>query len=178
MLPWKPQVSGSNDLVVSATLDAATRRFVEAGGRALVIPRGVLFTFAAAPGLAAVERRDELDGNWVSNFPWLDAKSAAFKDVAVGTITGAEAAAATPRRLLTGVPDSAWASGDVLAGNFYGWLNNSHAVTAQFRLGKGKVIVSSFDVEQYGKDLFTTRLVDGLIRYLASDACAPVTELP
>jgi hypothetical protein len=178
MLPWKAQAGASNGVVVSATLDAETRRFVEAGGRALVIARGVLFTFAATPGLAAVERRDELDGNWVSNFPWVDAGSAAFKDVAVGHITGAEASAATPRRLLAGVPDAAWASGDVLAGNFYGWLNDSHAVTAQLRLGKGKVILTTFDVEQYGKDLFTTRLVDGLIRYLASDACAPKTELP
>ncbi len=178
MLPWKAQAPASGGVVVSATLDAGMRRFVEAGGRALVIARGVLFTFAAAPGLAAVERRDELDGNWVSNFPWVDAGSAAFKDAAVEHITGAEAAAATPRRLLDGVPDAAWTNSDVLAGNFYGWLNDSHAVAAQFRLGKGKVIVTTFDVEQYGKDLFTTRLVDGLVRYLSSDACAPKTELP
>ena len=66
----------------------------------------------------------------------------------------------------------------MLAGNFYGWLNSNHAVVAQFRLGTGKVIVSTFEVERYGKDLFATRLVDGLIRYLASDDCAPTTVLP
>ena len=43
-------------------------------------------------------------------------------------------------------------------------------------MGKGKVIVSTFDIDGYGKDLFATRVVDGLIRYLASDECAPKTE--
>ena len=76
-----------------------------------------------------------------------------------------------------GVPEAAWAIGDVLAGNFYGWLNDSHAVVAQFRLGTGKVIVSTFDIDRYGKDLFATRVVDGLIRYLASADCSPTTEL-
>ncbi len=176
-LPWKPATPKASDVVVTAVLDAEVRRFVESGGTVLVFPRGVMGTFAAAPGLSAVDRRDELDGNWVSNFPWINARSPAFTDVAVSTITGAEAAGATPRRLIAGVPDAAWSAGDVLAGNFYGWLNSSHAVVAQFRLGSGKVIVSTFDIERYGKDLFATRLVDGLIRYIASDECAPTTVL-
>jgi Glycosyl hydrolases family 2, sugar binding domain/Glycosyl hydrolases family 2 len=177
MLPWKPRPATASDVVVTAVFDAEMRTFVENGGKVLVVPRGVLGTFAAAPGLSAVDRRDELDGNWVSNFPWVDAKSAVFKDAAVSTITGAEAAGATPRRLIAGVPEAAWAAGDVLAGNFYGWLNSSHAVVAQFRLGKGKVIVSTFDIDRYGNDLFATRLMDGLIRYLASNDCSPTTEL-
>ena len=176
-LPWKTRAATVSDVVVTAVFDAEMRRFAEDGGKVLVIPRGVLGTFAAAPGLSAVDRRDELDGNWVSNFPWIDAKSAAFRDVAVSTITGAEAAGATPRRLVAGVPDAAWSAGDVLAGNFYGWLNSSHAVVAQFRVGKGKVVVSTFDIDRYGKDLFATRVVDGLIRYLASADCSPTTVL-
>jgi Glycosyl hydrolases family 2, sugar binding domain/Glycosyl hydrolases family 2 len=176
-LPWKPRPATASDVVVTAAFDAEMRRFVENSGKVLVVPRGVLGTFAAAPGLSAVDRRDELDGNWVSNFPWVNAKSAAFRDAAVTTITGGEASGATPRRLIAGVPDAAWAAGDVLAGNFYGWLNSSHAVVAQFRLAKGKVIVSTFDIDRYGKDLFATRVLDGLIRYLASDECAPKTEL-
>jgi Glycosyl hydrolases family 2, sugar binding domain/Glycosyl hydrolases family 2 len=177
VLPWKAGTAKPSDVVVTAVFDAEMRRFAESGGKVLVIPRGVLGTFAAAPGLSAVDRRDELDGNWVSNFPWLNAKSAAFRDVAISTIAGAEAAGATPRRLIAGVPEAAWSAGDVLAGNFYGWLNNSHAIVAQFRVGSGKVIVSTFDIDRYGKDLFATRVVDGLVRYLASNECAPTTVL-
>ena len=97
--------------------------------------------------------------------------------MAVSTITGAEAAGATPRRLVAGVPDAAWSAGDVLAGNFYGWLNSSHAVVAQFRVGKGKVVVSTFDIDRYGTDLFATRVVDGLILFLVSADCSPTTVL-
>ena len=177
MLPWTAGPLKPGATLVSATLDAEVRQFVEAGGRALIVPRGVLFTFAATPELSAVARRGELDGNWVSNFPWVDPKSPPFAAVAVGPVTGAEATAATPRYLLSGVPPQAWRSGDVLAGEFYGWLNDNHAVTAQFTLGRGKVVVSTFDVTAYGRDPFTTRLVNGLIDYLSSDACQPQTIL-
>ena len=177
MLPWKAGGLTPGTTVVSATLDAEVRRFVEAGGRALIVPRGVLFTFAATPTLSAVARRNELDGNWVSNFPWVNPQSPPFAAVAVGPITGGEAAAATPRWLLAGVPESAWRAGDVLAGEFYGWLNDNHAVTAQFTLGKGTVVISTFDTGAYGKDPFTTRLVNGLIDYVGSDRCHPRTEL-
>jgi Glycosyl hydrolases family 2/Glycosyl hydrolases family 2, sugar binding domain len=176
-LPWKNGPLAAGVVVVSATLDAEVRQFVEAGGRALIVPRGVLFTFAATPGLSAVARRGELDGNWVSNFPWVNPKSPPFAAVAVGPISGGEAAAATPRYLLSGVSPAAWQSGDVLAGEFFGWLNDNHAVTAQFTLGNGKVIVSTFDVAAYGHDPFTTRLVNGLIQYLGSDSCQPKTRL-
>jgi hypothetical protein len=39
------------------------------------------------------------------------------------------------------------------------------------------VIVSTFDIDRYGKDLFATRVLDGLIRYLVSGECAPSTVL-
>jgi hypothetical protein len=60
---------------------------------------------------------------------------------------------------------------------FFGWLNENHAVTAQFTLGQGKVIVTTFDVGHYGDDAFTANLFNGLLSYLASDACQPGTRL-
>jgi hypothetical protein len=118
-----------------------------------------------------------LDGNWVSNFPWMLPSHPSARLAAVSPITGLEAAAATPRWLLEGVPQSAWSAGDVLAGMFFGWLNENHAVTAQFTLGQGKVLVTTFDASHYGDDPFTTNLMNGLLSYLASDACQPKTGL-
>ena len=83
---------------------------------------------------------------------------------------------ATPRWLLEGVPQSAWQSGDVLAGMFFGWLNDNHAVTAQFTLGKGKVLVTTFDPGHYADDPFTRQpvqraaFVSGQRRVPAPDA--------
>jgi Glycosyl hydrolases family 2, sugar binding domain/Glycosyl hydrolases family 2 len=176
-LPWKAGALKAGSLVVTSALDAEVRTFVAAGGRALVVPRGVLFTFAATPTLSASARHGVLDGNWVSNFPWIAPSHPSASSAAVTPITGLEAAAATPRWLIEGVPQSAWQSGDVLAGMFFGWLNENHAVTAQFMLGQGKVIVTTFDVGHYADDPFTANLFNGLLSYLASDACQPKTAL-
>ncbi len=176
-LPWKPGAMTSGSVVVTSALDAEVRRFVEAGGRALVVPRGVIFTFASTPTLSATPRNGVLDGNWVSNFPWIAPSHASAAAAVVSPITGLEAASATPRWLLEGVPQSAWQSGDVLAGMFFGWLNDNHAVTAQFTLGKGKVLATTFDLSHYSDDPFTTNLFNGLLSYLVSDACQPKTPL-
>ena len=66
----------------------------------------------------------------------------------------------------------------MLSGVFYGWLNNNHATTVQYRVGKGKVLFTTFDTSAYGKDLFVTHLVHRLAQYVASERCAPATELP
>ena len=71
-----------------------------------------------------------------------------------------------------------WRQGDVLSGVFYGWLNNNHATTVQYKLGKGKVIFTTLDTSAYGKDLFVTHLVHRLVEYVRSDRCAPASTLP
>jgi hypothetical protein len=137
----------------------------------------VLFALAEAPGLTLAERRGELDGNWVSNFPWMHAASPAFAGVAVTRVTGFEATAATPRTLLAGVSEAAWRQGDVLSGMFFGWINDNHATTVQYRVGKGKVVFTTFDTTTYGTDPFTTNLVNQLVSYVRGPQCAPATEL-
>ena len=72
---------------------------------------------------------------------------------------------------------AAWKSGDVLSGVFYGWLNQNHATTVQYKVGKGKVIFTTFDTSAYGKDLFVTHLVHRLVQYVKGDAFAPASEL-
>ena len=177
-LPWKVGAPAAGGTVVASVFDAQVRAHVEAGGSAVVIGSKVLFGTVEAPRLTIVERRNELDGNWVTNFTWLHAASPLFDTLGLTRVTGFEAAAATPRTLIDGVAPEAWRQGDVLSGVFYGWLNNSHATTVQYRVGKGKVVFTTFDTSAYGKDLFVTHLVHRLADYVASDRCAPATELP
>ena len=177
-LPWKAGPLTPGATVVAGVLDAALRTHVELGGTAVVVLSKVIGALSAAPGLAVVERRDELDGNWVSNFPWLHVESPAFRGVGLSRVTGFEAASATPRALIAGVAPAAWQQGDVLSGMFFGWLNENHATTVQYRLGKGRVILTTFDLSQYGRDPFATDLLHSLLEYVKSDKCAPSTELP
>ena len=177
-LPWKPGPFTPGGLVVASVFDAQVRAHVEAGGHAVVVASKVLFGTVEAPRLSIVERRNELDGNWVTNFTWVQTGSPLFDGLALTRVTGFEAAAATPRTLIDGVAPEAWRQGDVLSGVFYGWLNNNHATTVQYRVGKGKVLFTTFDTSAYGKDLFVTHLVHRLAQYVASERCAPATELP
>jgi hypothetical protein len=176
-LPWKAATASGTGTVVASVFDPQVRRHVEAGGTALVIASRVLFALVEAPGLRLVERRGEMDGNWVSNFPWMHVESPAFQGVGLTRISGFEARAATPRALIAGVPEESWRQGDVLSGMFFGWINENHATTVQFKLGKGKVVFTTFDASSYGTDPFTTHLVNKLVSYVGSDACAPVGEL-
>ena len=176
-LPWKTGTVASGATVVSSVFDAEMRAHVEAGGLAVVVASKVLFGVVEAPGLDIVERRGELDGNWVTNFTWLHTGSPLFSGLGLTRVSGFEAAAATPRTLIDGVAPDAWRQGDVLSGVFYGWLNQNHATTVQYRVGKGKVVFTTFDTSAYGKDLFVTHLVHRLVQYVKSDQCAPASEL-
>ncbi|HEX7087495.1 MAG TPA: hypothetical protein VF198_14115 [Vicinamibacterales bacterium] len=176
-LPWRRGVPDGRGTVVSSVFDAQVREHVEAGGTAVVLLTRLLGAVVAAPGLGVVERRGELDGNWVSNFPWMHAASPAFASAGISNITGFEAAAATPRALIAGVDERAWRQGDVLSGMFFGWINDNHATTVQYRVGRGKVILTTFDSSAYGRDPFTTHLVNGLVTYVRSPQCAPATAL-
>ena len=176
-LRWSAGAPGAGDTLVASVLDAQVRAHVEAGGTAVVAASRVLFGLVEAPGLSVVERRGELDGNWVSNFTWLHLDSPLFSGLGVTRVTGFEAAAATPRTLIGGVKPEAWRGGDVLSGVFFGWVNENHATTVQYRAGKGKLVITTLDTSAYGKDLFVTHLVHRLIEYVRSDRCAPATEL-
>jgi Glycosyl hydrolases family 2, sugar binding domain/Glycosyl hydrolases family 2 len=176
-LPWKAGALTPGATVVASVFDAEVRAHVEAGGTAVVAASKVLFGVVEAPGLSIVERRAELDGNWVTNFTWLHTASPLFAGLGLTRITGFEAAAATPRTLIDGVATDAWRQGDVLSGVFYGWLNQNHATTVQYKAGKGKVVFTTFDTASYGKDPFVTHLVHRLVEYVRSDKCAPASEL-
>jgi hypothetical protein len=177
-LPWKAGMLDGKSTVVASVFDAQLRRHVESGGTALVVLSRVLGALVEATGLTLADRRGDLDGNWVSNFPWMHAESPAFRAAAVSRITGFEARAATPRVLIAGVPEASWRQGDVLSGMFFGWINENHATTAQFKVGKGKVVFTTFDTSGYGSDPFTTHLVNGLVTYVGSPDCTPTGTIP
>ncbi len=70
-----------------------------------------------------------------------------------------------------------WRQGDVLSGVFYGWMNNNHATTVQYKVGKGKVVFTTLDAPATERTLFVTHLVHRLVEYVRSEKCAPASEL-
>ncbi|MFN2599443.1 MAG: hypothetical protein ABR563_19915, partial [Pyrinomonadaceae bacterium] len=118
----------------------------------------------------------DLDGNWVTNFNWVrDRAPSPFASVAFSKILGFESERVVPRFVIQGVPGGAY--DDVLAGVFYGWLNNNAALAVQARVGTGHLLVTTLRFDDYGRDPYATHLLDALVAYTSGPDCAPKLAL-
>jgi hypothetical protein len=64
--------------------------------------------------------------------------------------------------------------GYFLGGLVSGWVGHPAVHTVQFRYGKGKVIMTTFNIgESLGYDPVAAAMLHDLVDYLGSDACEP-----
>ncbi|HEX8183922.1 MAG TPA: glycoside hydrolase family 2 TIM barrel-domain containing protein [Blastocatellia bacterium] len=162
-------------LMISTALDDRVRQHLKSGGRAIILidskdalPEGGRLKVAQRAG-------SDLDGNWVTNFNWARPDAAPFSGVVITKLLGFEAVNTIPRFVIQGVRGEDYA--DVLAGIFYGWLNNNAALAVQVRAGKGKLFATTFRFDEYGSDPFASRLLDSIIRYASGQGFAPKINL-
>ena len=161
-------------LMIATTLDGAVEKHLQRGGRAIVIADSSE-VFPANASLKATPRAgSDLDGNWVTNFNWVRSDADPFREVAVTKILGFESQHVVPRYVIQGV--AAQNYDDVLAGVFYGWLNNNSALMVQLRAGKGAFLATTFRFNKYGEDPFATRLLEAMIDYVDRPGFSPRTE--
>ncbi|HUQ34085.1 MAG TPA: hypothetical protein VM095_18330, partial [Pyrinomonadaceae bacterium] len=157
-------------LVLASTLDDFVMEHLRKGGRAVILADSKEALPAAAP-VKVVPREGDLDGNWVTNFNWVRVNREPYSAVAINPILGFEGLKTVPRFVIQNVPGAAYA--DVLAGIFYGWINNNAALSVQMKAGAGKLILTTFRFDAYGRDPYATRLLDAMIRYVNSQNFAP-----
>lgn len=84
-----------------------------------------------------------------------------------------------PRQVITNLPlEDAAVQSDFLAGTLAGWVQHPGVFTIQFRYGKGRVIMTTFALEQAlpGNPVAVAMFHD-LLDYLTSEACQPKLEL-
>jgi hypothetical protein len=91
--------------------------------------------------------------------------------VAFTKILGFESERAVPRFVVEGVRGENY--DDVLSGITYGWLNSNEALAVQARAGAGRLLVTTFRFDDYGRDPYATRLLDSLIDYASGPDMAP-----
>ncbi|MBV9087389.1 MAG: hypothetical protein JOY79_07900, partial [Acidobacteriaceae bacterium] len=65
---------------------------------------------------------------------------------------------------------------DVLSGVTYAWLNKNSGLAVQLQAGPGKMLLTTFRFDQYGRDPYATHLLDALIRYVAGEQFRPRME--
>ena len=173
---FKAESVDAKSLLVATTIDAEVNRHLQNGGRALILANSKE-AFPASSSLKITPRAgSDLDGNWVTNFNWVNADTAPFSEVALTKILGFESETTTPRYVIQGIGSQDY--DDVLSGIFYGWLNNNAALAAQMRAGQGRVFITTFRFDAYGSDPYATRLLDAMIRYVAGQTFAPKINWP
>ncbi|MBV9610027.1 MAG: hypothetical protein JO187_10760, partial [Acidobacteria bacterium] len=144
------------------------------GGRVLLLadsedalPSDFLITVAKRAGT-------DLDGRWFSNFNWIRMSAEPFSAVAFTPILGFESSSVAPKYVLRNIPPGDFR--DVLSGVTYAWLNKNSGLAVQLQAGPGKMLLTTFRFDQYGRDPYATHLLDALIRYVAGEQFRPRME--
>ena len=93
-----------------------------------------------------INSREEewLDGNWATNMNWLRDYNPLFDGISFGKTFGFEIAQTVPRRVMTEIPSENF--DDVLSGMFVGWLHRNSAYVLQMNVGRGKLILCTFQL--------------------------------
>jgi hypothetical protein len=173
-------ISGTNAdseqaVMIAIKLDDRVRRHLEKGGRAIILA-GAKDALPEGANLKVVPRAgSDLDGNWVTNFNWVNPSAAPFNEVGFTKLLGFEAAGVIPQFIIQGARGPEY--DDVLSGIFYGWLNNNAALAVQAQVGGGKAFVTTYRFAEYGNDPYATRLLDAIIRYAGGAQFAPKLKL-
>ena len=102
-------------------------------------------------------------GDWVGNFPWLR-RDGAFAHLPGGPLLDLSFARVIPHQVLT--HQRSWEfRGRVQAGTVVGWVHRPAAFVIEKRLGRGKLVISTFRLmrDPFDADPVATALWDGLI---------------
>ncbi len=150
---YTPGVEGALRVVTHLTDE--TRRYVQAGGRALLCTsqEGVI------PGLAGLEvaaREGTVwTGDWASSFGWVRPGLTRLGGPLIDFVWRG----AIARHIITGA-----SVGDMLAGLFVGWVHLPAAFAVRIRVGQGMLTVATFPVLPPDNAPARTVLLHDLIR--------------
>ncbi len=143
-------------------------RWVREGGKLLFL------SGAASPFFWAQGRGGTYGGSWLTSFSWL--KPEVHPRLQVDNPLGLPYMRVMPERTILGLPvEDRAVQGDFLAGQVSGWVGHPAVHTVRFRYGKGKVIMTTFNIAAAaGEDPVATAMLHDLVDHLASEACEPL----
>lgn len=163
------QFSADSRVAVTTYPNAELLRWVRQGGSLLYISRG------PGPFFWAQGRTGAYSGNWMSSFSWLRPEIHRRLGAAPNPL-GLPFMYVMPQRTILGLPvEDRGVQDDFLAGMIVGWVRHPSVHTVQFRYGQGRVIMTTFALEEGLRlaDPVAIALCHDLIDHLVSDACQP-----
>ncbi len=164
-------------VILTDKLDQQTQGWLNAGRRVIVLADSKEALADGLPiKLTPRNGATGYDGNWVTNFNWVNVNQAPFNAVAFDKLLGFEAEAVTPKFVIEGVKAENY--DDVLSGIFLGWVNKNAALVLRAQVGAGRALITTFRLaESYGKDEYARHLLDAMIKLAGSEAFAPQLKL-
>jgi hypothetical protein len=178
---------GRAELMVSSDLGDDVGRFVEAGGKALVLARSrsaipagrrldrpVTIRGRAMPDPSAPDRRSPWDGDWVTSWSWI--LPGALGDLPDRNPLDFAYREVLPDHVLDGYDPSAHLD-EVVAGMFSGWVHAPAALVWRFAQGRGKLTLTTFRVAPE-RGPVATALLEGLIQLASSEPGSIDTAQP
>ena len=162
------KLAPDTDIVVTTFPTAELLSWVRDGGDMLFICQG------SSPFFWAHGRGGAYSGNWMTSFSWLrpDAHS---RLGAVSSPLGLPFMRVMPKLTILGIPaEDPAVQPDLLAGMVSGWVGHPSVHTAQFRYGRGRVVMTTFALEEaLATEPVAVAMLHDLVEYLASEACRP-----
>ncbi|MDX2163424.1 MAG: glycoside hydrolase family 2 TIM barrel-domain containing protein [bacterium] len=161
---------GDARLLVADHASREMLAWVRAGGDLLLISTG------ANPFFWQQARGGVYGGSWITTYSWL--RTAAYKRLNGSLITNPLSLPfmdIMPQSTLLGMPvtDPAYQA-DFLAGQVGGWVRHPAVHTVQFRLGRGRVILTTFHLSlNVFMHPVAAAMLHDLVDHLTSEACQP-----
>jgi hypothetical protein len=153
-------------LAVSNYPNPELLRWVRDGGDLLFISEGPSPFFWVQP------RGGAYSGSWLTSFSW--ARPDIHKRLNVTNPLGLPYVSIMPRGTILGLPvEDEAVQPDMLAGMVSGWVGHPAVHTVQFRYGRGRVLMTTFKLEEAYRDAVAVAMLHDLIEHLHSDECQP-----
>lgn len=144
-------------------------KWVRDGGDLLFISEGPSPFFWVQP------RGGAYSGSWLTSFSWLRADI--HKRLNVTNPLSLPFASIMPRGTIVGLPvEDPAVQPDLLAGMVSGWVGNPAIHTVQFRYGRGRVLMTTFKLEEASRDAVAVAMLHDLIAHLHSGECQPTLK--
>lgn len=154
-------------LAVTTYPNAELLAWVRAGGDLLFLAQG------PSPFFWVGGRGGAYSGGWITSFSWL--RPGVYRRLAgVPNPLSLPFLPVMPRGTILGLPvEDRAVQGDFLAGMISGWVRHPAVHTVQFRYGRGRVVMTTFGLEDALDDPVGIALFHDLVDHLTSDACQP-----
>ena len=163
-------------ILIAEHYNEAVEAHLQNGGRVLLLAASSTALPVDWPLKIVARSGTELDGRWFSNFNWIRADREPFSSVAVTPILGFESAAVAPEYVIQGIAPQQFE--DVLSGITYGWLNNNCALALQMQVGTGRMLLTTYRFDAYGRDPYATELLNSFIAWICAVETQSIIMLP